>query len=103
MRSSTARSASEYVDSPGSLSGNGLRVTMPNGTYFTYLHLSAFAPGMELGVPVKAGQLIGYVGMTGNAAGPHLHFEVHPAAGGAVNPYPLVKAVDACSNTASRA
>ena len=93
----------QYVDSPGSLSGNGLRVTMPNGTYFTYLHLSAFAPGMELGVPVKAGQLIGYVGMTGNAAGPHLHFEVHPAAGGAVNPYPLVKAVDACSNTASRA
>ena len=93
----------QYIDSPGSLSGNGLRVTMPNGTYFTYLHLSAFAPGMELGVPVKAGQLIGYVGMTGNAAGPHLHFEVHPAAGGAVNPYPLVKAVDACSNTASRA
>ena len=93
----------QYVDFPGSLSGNGLRVSLPNGTYFTYLHMSAFAPGMELGVPVKAGQLIGYVGMTGNAATPHLHFEVHPAAGGAVNPYPLAKAVDACTNTASRA
>ena len=93
----------QYVDFPGSLSGNGLRVSLPNGTYFTYLHMSAFAPGMDVGVPVKAGQLIGYVGMTGNAATPHLHFEVHPSAGGAVNPYPLAKAVDACTNTASRA
>ena len=93
----------QYVDYPGSLSGNGLRVALPNGTYFTYLHLSAFADGMGVGVPVRAGQLIGYVGMTGNAATPHLHFEVHPAAGGAVNPYPIVKAADACSNTASRA
>ena len=93
----------QYVDYPGSLSGNGLRVSLPNGTYFTYLHMSAFAEGMGVGVPVKAGQLIGYIGMTGNAATPHLHFEVHPAAGGAVNPYPLAKAVDACTNTASRA
>ncbi len=93
----------QYFDYAGSLSGNGLRVAQPNGTYFTYLHLSAFADGIGVGVPVTAGQLIGYVGMTGNAATPHLHFEVHPAAGGAVNPYPLAKAVDGCSNTASRA
>ena len=71
----------QYVDFPGSLSGNGLRVSLPNGTYFTYLHMSAFAEGMGVGVPVKAGQLIGYVGMTGNAATPHLHFEVHPSGG----------------------
>ena len=93
----------QYVDFVGSLSGNGVRLSLPNGTYFTYLHFSAFAEGMGVGVPVKAGQLIGYVGMTGNAATPHLHFEVHPNGGGGVDPYPLIKAVDACSNTSSRA
>ena len=92
----------QYVDFPGALSGNGFRVSLPNGTYFTYLHMSAFADGLGVGSPVTAGQVIGYVGMTGNAATPHLHFEVHPNGGAAVNPYPLVKAVDACSNTAAR-
>jgi murein DD-endopeptidase MepM/ murein hydrolase activator NlpD len=92
----------QYVDYPGALSGNGFRVSMPNGTYFTYLHMSSFAEGLGVGSPVRAGQVIGYVGATGNAATPHLHFEVHPSGGAAVNPYPLVKAVDACSNSAAR-
>jgi len=92
----------QYHDYPGALAGNGLRVAQPNGTYFTYLHLSGFAPGIEVGVPVKAGDVIGYVGMTGNAATPHVHFEVHPNGGSSVNPYPLIKAVDACNVTAPR-
>ena len=79
--------------------GNALRLTAADGTYFYYAHLDAFAPGIAAGVPVRAGQLIGFNGASGNAGTPHLHFEVHPRGGAAVNPYPILKAVDACSVT----
>lgn len=91
-----------YYDYPGALAGNGLRIAQPDGTYFTYLHLDAFADGIDVGVPVKAGDVIGYVGNTGNSATPHLHFEVHPKGGSAVNPYSMLKAIDACDVTAPR-
>ncbi|MEO5973600.1 MAG: peptidoglycan-binding protein [Ilumatobacteraceae bacterium] len=87
------------VTSGGSLSGNALRLSKSDGTYFFYAHLDSFAAGIGLGTPVRAGQIIGYVGSTGNAGGPHLHFEVHPFGGDAVNPYPVVKVVDACNVT----
>ena len=89
----------KYLDSPGSLSGNGWRLTGADGTYFFYAHLSAFGPGLAVGSAVKAGQIIGQVGMTGNAPIPHLHFEVHPGGGVPVNPTPIVKAVDGCKTT----
>lgn len=81
------------------LSGNALRLTTSDGTYFFYAHLDAFAPGISIGSVVKAGQIIGYMGSTGDAGSPHLHFEVHPKGGAAVSPYPVVKAVDACDVT----
>jgi peptidoglycan hydrolase-like protein with peptidoglycan-binding domain len=92
----TGKVSKVYVDAPGSLSGNGVRIALPDGTYFFYAHLTSLAPGIELGVPVTAGQLIGTVGSTGNSATPHLHLEVHPQGGSAINPYPIVKAIDGC-------
>ena len=88
-------------DGPGKISGNALRLVKADGTYFFYAHMKSFAAGIVEGSVVKAGQVIGLVGMTGTGS-PHLHFEVHPGGGEAVNPYPVVKAVDACSVTAPR-
>ena len=83
----------------GALGGNAIYIKIPNGTYFYYAHLDSFAPGIAAGVPVKAGQIIGYNGSTGSGGSTHLHFEVHPFGGPAVSPYQFVKAVDACNVT----
>jgi len=92
----------QVFDFPGAMAGNSLRVAQADGTYFSYLHMSGFAEGISVGSKVKAGQVIGFVGSTGSSATPHVHFEVHPKGGAAVNPYPLVKAIDACDVTAPR-
>lgn len=60
--------------------GNHLYVSLGNvdgvETTMLYAHLSAFAAGVSTGDTVKTGQYLGNVGATGNAFGPHLHFEV---------------------------
>ena len=88
-----------FLDRPGSLGGNAVRLTAADGTYFHYAHLSAFAEGAALGATVVAGQVIGYIGSTGSSSTPHLHFEYHPGGGAATNPYPLIKPLDACKST----
>jgi peptidoglycan hydrolase-like protein with peptidoglycan-binding domain len=88
-----------YYDRPGSLSGNGIRLTADDGTYFFYAHFDTIAEGISEGARVQAGQVVGTIGATGNTSTPHLHFEIHPNGGTAVNPYPVVKAVDACEIT----
>jgi murein DD-endopeptidase MepM/ murein hydrolase activator NlpD len=85
-----------YDVAKSALSGNALRLTMADGTYFFYAHLDSFAPGIAIGTPVTAGQVIGFVGSTGNTNTPHLHFEVHPKGGAPINPFPIVKAIDGC-------
>lgn len=81
----------------GSRSGNAWWLTTPSGTYFFYAHLAGFAKGMNVGSNVKAGDVIGYVGSTGNAVSPHLHFEIHPGGGGPVNPYDAIWMVGGCT------
>jgi peptidoglycan hydrolase-like protein with peptidoglycan-binding domain len=88
-----------YLEGSNSLTGNGLRLTMADGTYFFYAHLKDIAPGITAGSTVVAGQILGTNGKTGNAGVPHLHFEIHPGGGSPVNPYPYIKAVDGCQTT----
>ena len=82
------------------LAGNSWKLTsVGGGTYWFYAHLSNFAPGLAKGATVFKGQVIGYVGDTGNP-GPgnyHLHFEWHPGGGAAVNPLTLMTVPPQCS------
>lgn len=79
----------------GRLGGLKLWLRGESGADWYYAHLDGFAPGLHNGQVVEAGELLGYVGNTGNAVGtpPHLHLEIHPNGGAAVNPYPLMKVV----------
>ena len=75
------------------LGGNAVGLQGDNGNSYYYAHLSAFEAGAVGTVRiVQQGDVIGYRGDTGDAHGvPHLHFEVHPGGGPAVNPYPTAK------------
>jgi len=83
-----------------SLKGNNLGGTViwiigPSGAYHYYAHLNDHRRGLKEGDYVKRGELIGYVGNTGNArhTAPHLHYGLYLSGKGrgAVNPYPYLR------------
>jgi murein DD-endopeptidase MepM/ murein hydrolase activator NlpD len=65
--------------------GNKTVVTLDDGTEIWYCHQSSF--GVSEGEEVSAGEVIGYIGSTGNVTGSHLHLEVRPGGGDPVDPY----------------
>lgn len=97
-------------------SGNNLTITDAEGWSYHYIHINndtpgtddgansfehAFAPGIERGAKVEAGQVVAFLGDSGNAEGtcPHLHFEIEKPNGANINPTPSVDvAADAIRN-----
>ena len=76
--------------SNGGIAGLAVHLRGNNGNTYFYAHLSAYEGSNRV---VGQGDVIGYLGDTGNAQGtPHLHFEIRPNRGRPVNPYPSVRA-----------
>jgi murein DD-endopeptidase MepM/ murein hydrolase activator NlpD len=98
------------IENVGSLpiSGNRLWVYADGGDQFFYAHLASFAPAAVDKRHVEAGTVLGYIGNTGDAepTPPHLHFEIHPDGGKAVDPNPFLvawqKRAGATSTSAER-
>ncbi|MDB5952039.1 MAG: peptidase [Massilia sp.] len=85
------------------LGGLVVWVMGPGGQRHYYAHLERYAD-VEAGMRIEAGRVLGYVGNTGNARGtpPHLHYGVYDV-GGAINPYPLLRARPAAVTAAKAA
>jgi murein DD-endopeptidase MepM/ murein hydrolase activator NlpD len=79
QRGTPVRAVGDGVISEAGWNGNyGKAIDIKHDSTYTsrYAHLQGFAPGIRSGLKVTKGQIIGYVGSTGRASGPHLHFEL---------------------------
>ncbi len=74
------------------LGGITLWVYGDDGNHYYYAHMDRIKSGISDGVRVRAGDVVGWVGKTGNArtTPPHVHFEIHPGGGDAINPIPIL-------------
>src|SRR5947208_12738754 len=68
------------------LGGLAVKVILPDYTFFYLAHMSATAPGLTPGQSVRTGDLIGYVGQSGDATGPHCHFGIYQGGATAIPP-----------------
>lgn len=95
--SGTGYGSNIYASNNGTVQAAGLRgdygyyvvINHNNGYSSLYGHMSRIASGIKVGMTVARGQVIGYVGQTGQATGPHLHFEIWkgvPFTGSRLNP-----------------
>lgn len=88
------------IDDPANRAGLYVTIIGEDGVRYHASHLASVEPGLEAGVPVRAGQMIGTVGDTGNARQPHLHFGISrptfpgdwEARRGEVSPYEYLQA-----------
>lgn len=86
-----------YAGNSGDWAGNHIAVRHAGGVTTMSSHMSSMV--VSAGQSVKAGQVIGYVGQTGRAFGPHLHFELYPAGVKygdvyrAINPVPWLRGI----------
>lgn len=80
--------AGSLVHESGGAGGNAAYLNASDGNTYYFAHFSAYSGGAR---QVAQGEVIGFVGMTGNTSAPHLHFEIRTAAG-SVNPYPTLVA-----------
>ena len=75
-----------------SAGGRQVYVYSDDGNFYYYAHLSGYAAGLSNGDRVAKGELVGYMGATGNASVSHLHLGMGRIGGAYVNPYPTVRA-----------
>jgi peptidoglycan LD-endopeptidase LytH len=76
------------------LGGLGLYLRGDDGNVYYYAHLNSIEPAGAVGNRVEPGELVARNGSSGNAdrSAPHVHFELHPGGGAAINPYPWLAA-----------
>ena len=102
----TDGTVTEIGTNRGAASGNMLTLQGDDGWSYKYMHINddtpgtndgsnppawMFAPGLHVGSRVRAGQFLGYLGDSGDATGPHLHFELHRPDGAPIDGYPSLR------------
>lgn len=87
---SPAEGTLTYSDADPEGYGLTALVTQSDGTVYLLAHMSATVLGLDSGAAVTQGQVIGFVGATGDSTGPHLDFEIHPHGGAAIDAKPIL-------------